>query len=146
MNWLITLMLVPAIGAVAVALLPKDKPDLAKQVALGFSVATAVLVIAMALQFDPNSTEPFQFVTSTPWIESFGISFALGVDGIALVLIALAAVLVPVVILAGWNEADSLGCPDEGLLRPHARPRGVSWSASSRPPTCSCSTSSSRRC
>ncbi len=106
MNWLITLMLVPAIGAVVVALLPKDKPDLAKQVALGFSVATAVLVIAMALQFDPNSTEPFQFVTSTPWIESFGISFALGVDGIALVLIALAAVLVPVVILAGWNEAD----------------------------------------
>jgi NADH-quinone oxidoreductase subunit M len=54
MNWLITLMLVPAIGAVVVALLPKDKPDLAKQVALGFSVATAVLVIAMALQFRPE--------------------------------------------------------------------------------------------
>ena len=116
MNWLITLMLVPAIGAVVVALLPKDKPDLAKQVALGFSVATAVLVIAMALQFDPNSTEPFQFVTSTPWIESFGISFALGVDGIALVLIALAAVLVPVVILAGWNEADYSDAPTKGYF------------------------------
>src|SRR5690606_24414000 len=116
MNWLITLMLVPAIGAVVVALLPKDKPDLAKQVALGFSVATAVLVIAMALQFDPNSTEPFQFVTSTPWIESFGISFTLGVAVIALVLIALAAVLVPVVILAGWNEADYSDAPTKGYF------------------------------
>jgi hypothetical protein len=65
MNWLITLLLVPAIGAVVVALLPKDKPDLAKQIALGFSMATMVLVIAMALQFDGQSTEPFQFVTST---------------------------------------------------------------------------------
>ena len=102
MNWLITLLLVPAIGAVVVALLPKDKPDLAKQVALAFSIATLVLVIAMALQFDGNSTEPFQFVFSLPWIATFGISFALGVDGIALVLIALAAVLVPIVILGGF--------------------------------------------
>ena len=116
MNWLITLLLVPAIGAVVVALLPKAKPDLAKQVALAFSVATLVLVIAMALQFDANSTEPFQFVFSQPWISTFGISFALGVDGIALVLIALAAVLVPIVILAGWNEADYSDAPTKGYF------------------------------
>lgn len=116
MNWLITLLLLPAIGAVVVALLPKDKPDLAKQVALAFSVATLVTVIAMALQFDGASTEPFQFVFSQPWISSFGISFALGVDGIALVLIALAAVLVPIVILAGWNEADHSDAPTKGYF------------------------------
>jgi NADH-quinone oxidoreductase subunit M len=116
MNWLLTLLLVPAVGAVVVALLPKERPELAKQVALGFSVATLVLVVAMALQFDATSTEPFQFVTSTPWIESFGISFALGVDGIALVLIALAAILVPVVILAGWNEADHSDAPTKGYF------------------------------
>ena len=116
MNWLITLLLVPAIGAVVVALLPKDKPDLAKQVALAFSIATLVLVIAMALQFDGNSTEPFQFVFSQPWIATFGISFALGVDGIARVLIALVAVLVPIVILAGWNEADHSEAPTKGYF------------------------------
>ena len=116
MNWLLILLLVPAIGAVVVALLPKNSPELAKQVALGFSIATLVLVIAMALQFDAQSTEPFQFVTSTPWIESFGISFALGVDGIALVLVAMAAILVPVVILAGWNEADHSDAPTKGYF------------------------------
>ena len=106
MNWLIILLVVPLIGALVVTLLPASKPELAKQVALAFSVATLVLVIAMALQFDGDSTSTFQFVTSTPWIRSFGISFALGVDGIALVLIAMSAVLVPTVILAGWREAD----------------------------------------
>jgi len=114
MNWLIILLLVPAVGALVVSLLPRDKPDLAKQVTLGFSVATLVLVIAMALQFDPDSTAPFQFVTTRPWISSLGISFSLGVDGIALVLIALAAILVPVVILAGWNEADYSDAPTKG--------------------------------
>ena len=37
-------------------------------------------------------------------------------DGIALVLIALAAVLVPVVILAGWNEADYSDAPTKGYF------------------------------
>ena len=32
--------------------------------------------------------------------------YAVGVDGIALVLIAMTAVLMPVVILASWNDAD----------------------------------------
>ncbi len=116
MNWLLTLLLLPVIGAVVVALLPKEKIDLAKQLALAFSIATLVLVIAMALQFDAESTEPFQFVTSTPWIRTFGVSFALGVDGIALVLIAMAAVLVPVVILAGWNEADHSDATTKGYF------------------------------
>jgi NADH-quinone oxidoreductase subunit M len=115
-NWLVVLLLVPAVGALIVALLPKDRPTLAKQVAFGVSLATLVLVIAMALQYDASSAEPFQFVYSRPWIESFGIAFALGVDGIALVLIALAAVLVPIVILAGWNEADAADAPTKGYF------------------------------
>ncbi|MEI2642549.1 MAG: NADH-quinone oxidoreductase subunit M [Candidatus Nanopelagicales bacterium] len=115
MNWLLILLLVPLVGAAVVALLPKDQPVLAKQVAFGFSIAALVLVIAMALQYD-SSAAGFQFEFSKVWIQSFGISFALGVDGIALVLIALAAVLVPIVILAGWNEADASTAPTKGYF------------------------------
>lgn len=104
--WLTTLGVVPLVGSVIVALLPKARPALAKQVALVFSLATLALLIAMALQFDGSSTAPFQFTESYPWIPSFGISYSVGVDGIGLVLVALAAVLVPVVILAGWHEGD----------------------------------------
>ena len=38
------------------------------------------------------------------WIPSFGISFTLGVDGISLTMIALIAVLMPIVLGASWEE------------------------------------------
>ena len=104
--WLTTLGLLPLIGSIVVALLPKSKPTLAKQVSLVVSGAVLALTIAMALQFDGASTQPFQFVESYPWIPSFGISYSVGVDGIGLVLIALAATLVPIVILAGWRDIE----------------------------------------
>lgn len=104
--WLTTLMVVPLVGSIVVALLPTGRGLLAKQVALVFSFATLVLTVLMALQFDASAAEPFQFVESHPWIPSFGISYSVGVDGIGLVLVALAATLVPIVILAGWNDVD----------------------------------------
>ena len=104
--WLTTLMVVPLVGSVIVALLPSARAALAKQVALLFALATLVLTVLMSLQFQADSTEPFQFVESHPWIPAFGISYSVGVDGIALVLVALAAVLVPIVILAGWNDVE----------------------------------------
>ena len=104
--WLTTLGLVPLVGSIVVALLPRGRTLLAKQVALAIALITLGLTIAMALQFQADSTEPFQFVESHPWIPSFGISYSVGVDGIGLVLVALATTLVPVVILAGWHDAD----------------------------------------
>ncbi len=104
--WLTTLMVVPLVGSVLVALLPRARALLAKQVAFAFSLVTLGLTVLMALQFSADSVEKFQFVESHPWIPAFGISYSVGVDGISLVLIALAATLVPVVILAGWNDVD----------------------------------------
>ena len=104
--WLTVLGAVPLVGSVVVALLPKGRDLLAKQVALAFSLVVLGLTVAMALQFDATSREPFQFVETHEWIPAFGVSYALGVDGIALVLVALSAVLVPIVMIAGWHEAD----------------------------------------
>jgi NADH-quinone oxidoreductase subunit M len=104
--WLTILMVVPLAGSILVAFLPKARGLLAKQVAFAFSLVTLALTVAMALQFSADSAERFQFVEAHPWIPAFGISYAVGVDGISLVLIALAATLVPVVILAGWNDVD----------------------------------------
>lgn len=104
--WLTALGALPLLGSIVVALLPRARATLAKQVALVFALATLVLTVLLALQFNGSSTEPFQFVESYPWIPAFGISYSVGVDGIGLVLIALAATLVPVVILAGWNDVD----------------------------------------
>ena len=104
--WLTVLGLVPLIGSVVVALLPKSMPLLAKQLAFAISLVVLGLVVVMALQFDGQSEFVFQFQESYDWIPAFGVTYSLGVDGIALVLIALSAVLVPITILAGWNDVE----------------------------------------
>ena len=79
----------------------------AKLTALLFSLVDLVWVIVMATQFN-TSGPTFQFTEQYSWIPQFGVHYALGVDGIALVLIGMTAVLMPVVILASWHDADEL--------------------------------------
>ena len=107
--WLTTAGLVPLLGALVVAALPRSLASAAKVVALAVSVLTFGIVVAMALVFDPGSRQQFQLAETHQWIPQFGVSYALGVDGIALVLIALAAVLVPVCILAAWHDVPEVG-------------------------------------
>ncbi len=104
--YLVALMALPILGGLLVAVLPKSNPVLAKRVALVISVLVAGLGIAAALQYAPDSTEVFQLASSWSWIPAWGVSFALGVDGISLVLILMTVILVPVCILAGWADAD----------------------------------------
>jgi NADH-quinone oxidoreductase subunit M len=104
--FLTVLVLVPLVGSVAVATAPAGRDRLVKQLTLGFSLATLAVAIVMCAAFDAGSGERFQFTQSAVWIRSLGVSLSLGVDGIALVLIALTAVLVPAVVIASWNEPE----------------------------------------
>jgi len=97
-------MLLPIIGAIAVAATPKAKEVLSKQVALATTVIVAGATIAMAMNFQRDNVD-LQFVEKYSWIPTFGINFAVGVDGLALVLILMSTILAPIVVLAGWNEA-----------------------------------------
>ncbi|MFF3272883.1 NADH-quinone oxidoreductase subunit M [Streptomyces chrestomyceticus] len=99
---------VPAIGAIATAAVPAAKRTAAKWLALLFSLATLVLAAVVAVRFTPGAKGPFQLTESHAWIKDFGVRYELGVDGIAVALIALTALLVPFVILAGWHDADPL--------------------------------------
>ena len=101
---LTALWVVPMVGAVAVILLPSKA--LAKYAALGVSLLVLVLAAVLAVQFDPAGAQ-FQFVEDYPWIPTFGTGYILGLDGIALALVVLTAVLVPLLIVAGWNDAEA---------------------------------------
>ena len=104
-NWLTTLGILPLIGALLISALPKKSELNAKRIALVTTLVVAAVTIAMAVQFQRDNAD-MQFVVNRSWIPSLGIHFALGVDGIALVLILLSALLAPIVVLAGWNEAS----------------------------------------
>jgi NADH-quinone oxidoreductase subunit M len=100
--WLTVAGGIPLLGAIVVAVGPVR---LSKLVTLAFSVITLVWVIVMATQFN-TSGATFQFTEEYSWIPQFGVHYALGVDGIALVLIGMTVVLMPVVVLASWHDAD----------------------------------------
>ncbi|WP_084956130.1 NADH-quinone oxidoreductase subunit M [Thermoactinospora rubra] len=104
--WLPLLIAVPVVGAVLVALLPKGSDTLAKWLTLAVTLVVLALTLVMAFQFKPGG-DRFQFVFERDWIPAFGVKFGLGVDGIALVLIALSVVLTPIVVAASWHDADS---------------------------------------
>ncbi len=101
--WLSVMWLVPLAGAGAAMVLPPARRRLATWVGLVVSVAVLALAVVVACLFEPGGG-PYQFLESHSWIPSFGTSYTLGLDGIALVLTLLTAVLVPLLIVAGWND------------------------------------------
>ncbi len=114
--WLTIVGVTPLVGSLVIALLPSSSAPgsdaarrrrdlLVKRTALGFSLLTLVLTIAMVVSFSPGGPD-YQFTQVYSWIPRFGIHYAVGVDGIALVLIAMTAVLTPAVVLASWHDVD----------------------------------------
>jgi NADH-quinone oxidoreductase subunit M len=119
--WLTVAGAIPLAGAVVVALTPgqsapgaeadrRARDRLVKQITLVFTLATLVLTIVMATQFN-TSGPAFQFTQTYQWIPQFGVHYAVGVDGIALVLLLMTVVLMPVVVLASWNDAEGESSP-----------------------------------
>ncbi|WP_313715891.1 NADH-quinone oxidoreductase subunit M [Arsenicicoccus bolidensis] len=106
--WLTAMLVIPLVGSLVVACLPSSLASKAKQVALGFSLVTLVVGIVAALRFDTDSSA-LQLTEQHQWIPSFGVSYAVGVDGISLSLILMSLVLAPVCILAAWHDAPEGG-------------------------------------
>jgi len=127
--WLTIAGAVPLAGALVISLIPglpadsaaadqRARDALAKWLGLAVSLVTLVIVIVIAVKFQVGGPN-YQFTETYSWIPTFGVHYAVGVDGIALVLIAMSAVLMPVVILASWHDADPAS---PGAAAP-ARPR-----------------------
>ncbi len=119
--WLTVAGAIPLAGAVAVGLTPgrsapggeadrRARDRLVKQITLLFTLATLGWTIAMAAQFNTRGPT-FQFTQTYQWIPQFGVHYAVGVDGIALVLLLMTVVLMPVVVLASWNDAEGESGP-----------------------------------
>ncbi|BDZ41270.1 NADH-quinone oxidoreductase subunit M [Paraoerskovia sediminicola] len=103
--WLTTLIVVPLVGALVVWLLGSTSARTrVREVALGFSLVEVVLLVLTVLAFDTSAAQEHQLLETHAWIPQLGASYAVGVDGVALLLVALAVGLVPLVIGAAWRE------------------------------------------
>ena len=99
------LLALPLLGALLVSLLGEAQKENIKKIALATSLVTFIAVLLLAIGFEINRPS-FQYVESYSWIPALGINFQVGLDGISLILILLSTVLVPIVIIGGWNEAE----------------------------------------
>jgi NADH-quinone oxidoreductase subunit M len=93
------LLLLPLAGAMVVAVLPTHDPRRIQRVALVAALVVLGGVLALLGQFD-TAQAGFQFEETHAWHARLGSSFALGIDGFAMPLLVLAAVLMVVAVVA----------------------------------------------
>jgi len=116
--WLTVAGAIPLVGALVIGLTPgrsapgsaadrRARDLLVKRITLIFTLITLAITIVIAVKFSPGGPR-FQFQQVYQWIPQFGVHYAVGVDGIALVLILMTTILMPVVILASWNDVEEV--------------------------------------
>src|SRR5216684_984680 len=102
-----SLIALPIAGALLLLLVPDEERHdaLVHEVALIVSVLVFAETVLLWARFDPTTAE-FQFVERHAWIPSFGISYAVGVDGISLLLLVLTGFLTPLALLSSWESVN----------------------------------------
>jgi len=105
MHLLTLLLLLPALGALLIALLPGQQLRLIRTVALTAAAATLCFSWGLLSVFE-TGTAALQFFEETPWNPRLGTSYALGVDGISFPMVLLATLLTFIAVLASANIRD----------------------------------------
>ena len=105
-NLLTLTIILPSAGVLALAFVPRENTRLIKLIALATSIVTLVVSLLILTKYK-FGVPGFQLVESHSWFKVFNINYAVGLDGLALVLILLTTVLVPIVIVGGWNESEN---------------------------------------
>lgn len=103
MGWLSAAIWVPIIsGIVVLAVGNEQRATLSRWLALLGSLVGFAVTIPLYTGFD-RITAALQFVERKPWIESLGIEYSLGIDGLSVWLVLLTAFITIVVVIAGWE-------------------------------------------
>ena len=95
----------PAVGAVALALVPRRRPGVHRAGALGVALLTLVVSIPLWTRFDGDRAD-FQFEEVYRWLPTLGVSFHVGIDGISLLLVLLTTFLTPIALASAWHAIE----------------------------------------
>lgn len=102
------LTFLPLVGALLILPMKGDEAAVANNArygALFTSLITFVLSLVMMVNFAPGEAG-FQFVEKKEWFGDLGISYHMGVDGISMFFVVLAAFLTPICVLASWHSVE----------------------------------------
>lgn len=97
------LIALPILGAIVIALLPKERASFAKQTALGTASITTVWTILCLLRLDAGDAG-FQLEERHAWMSALGVTFHLALDGLNLPILLAAAIFAPIAVVASLDE------------------------------------------
>jgi NADH-quinone oxidoreductase subunit M len=99
-QWILHVLLaLPLVGVVPILL---GSPATAKRTALVITILEFVLSLGLwwAVDTGPGT---LQLQVSIPWIPAWGVSYAVGIDGISLMMVLLSTLLMPLCVIGSWN-------------------------------------------
>jgi len=97
-----TIVLAPIIGALVIMFIPEKEDRIIKITAAAATFVSLVLAVYAFLNYDTKAGG-LQFLQDIPWVESFGITYSVGVDGISLPLVLLTAIVIFTGVFASWD-------------------------------------------
>src|SRR5690349_10195225 len=92
----------PLLAALVLAFVPRTFRPVMRGVAILATFLSAVLAVKMFLQFQTGSSD-YQFVEQIPWVSALGISYHVGVDGINVGLVLMAALVAFAAACVSWE-------------------------------------------
>jgi NADH-quinone oxidoreductase subunit M len=95
----------PAAGALALALVPRRAGGVLRGGALLVGLATLALSLPLFLRFDAASAD-YQFEEYAVWIPALGVGYHIGIDGISLLLVLLTTFLSPIALASAWHAIE----------------------------------------
>ena len=104
-NLLTIITFLPLIGALVVLAAPGGK--LGRSIAFWCSVVVFLISLLLLGKYDTASSAAFQLETNVPWVESLGLRYHIGIDGVSLLLILLTTFLMPIVIVSASDSVTS---------------------------------------
>ncbi len=107
-NLLTILVFLPLIGAAVISVLPRRSPLLARYMALGFSLVTAVMAVVIFIETWKQDLAPgeFAYENQINWFSLIGSSWHVGVDGISASMILLTGLLTPLAVLIAFEHDE----------------------------------------
>ena len=92
------LIILPLLGIIPILVAPVPA---ARRIALVVTVVE--LLISLGLWWAYVPSPGMQLVSSVPWIPRLGVSYAVGIDGISLVMVLLSTGLMPLAVLSSYT-------------------------------------------
>ena len=109
-EWAISIaVFLPLVGALVVALLPRDRDRLVRGTAIVFTGAALVVCLIIVFGFDYGGGTGLQFEADASWISAIDARYHVGIDGISLPLFVLTFVLSFLCAIYSWHVIPKPG-------------------------------------